>query len=211
LTGESIMTQEVGKTLIEKMPDGPDVSAPGGVEQTGGKDLELRDASGASFDSTLHQMSKDGMPKITKAGNFKKKPGKSKSAIANVTPPDEDASYKACGSSTAEIIFIAGQGIGGAEWKPRPEERAYMSDAWTQYYKAKGVEDLPPGVIVATALISYVAPRFTMPETQTRTKRFTNWFKGQLTRMKGVRSSNESHRLERTVTGQSEQDRMKID
>lgn len=176
--------KDVADTLIGKMPesneqvDGPEFNSGPATES-------LIDAAGTNFDPALHQKSKDGGPKYTKAGNFKKKAGK-KSQIADVTPPDQDAAYKACGSSTAEMIFIAGQGLGGPEWNPRPEERIYMTEAWTQYFQAKGIEDLPPGVIVATALISYGAPRFTMPETQSRTKKVIGWLKNRIARMRGI-------------------------
>jgi hypothetical protein len=182
----------VSETMVKSMPD------------TINNEV-ITDGAGISFDSTLHQMGKDGAPKITKAGNFKKKAGKSK--IADVTVPDDTMAFQACGSTTAEMIFIAAQGIGGPDWNPKPEERVYMTEAFTQYYQSKEVKDLPPGVIVATALISYGAPRFVMPQTQSRFKKAVSWVKSRIARVKG-RTPQEDNSP--AMGEPSERDRMSI-
>jgi len=173
---------EVEKTMVENMPkesQGPQAVTEGSAP----------DSSGAVFDPSLHQLGKDGSPVITKKGLFKKRRGTgTKSKIADMTPPDSMANFQACGSTSAEIIFIACQGIGGPDWTPRDEERAYMTEAFTQYYTAKDVQDLPPGVILATALISYGAPRFVMPTTQGRFKRAVAWTKNKIKTLRGIRT-----------------------
>lgn len=163
---------EIAAEIINTMPEADEV---------------FTDGRGDTYDKGLHLMGEDGKPAMTKRGFFRKKRG-GVSTIAAVDTPSEDLSFKACGSSTAEIIFIMGQSIGGQEWQPTPDERHYMSDAWTQYYKAKDVKDLPPGLIVATALISYSMPRFAKPITRNRLQRASHWLK-----MKLSRSYRESH------------------
>jgi len=74
----------------------------------------------------------------------------------------------ACGVTTAEMIFMIGQAVGGDEWKPTDQERQYMVYAWGRYYEMKNITDLPPGVILATAIGMYMAPRLTKPKTQAR-------------------------------------------
>lgn len=173
---------EVAKEIISTMPEPEEI---------------LLDERGDTFDGDQHEVDSDGKPRKTKGGFFHKKRGGvskvsgAKSSIASVDTPSEDLSYQACGSSTAEIIFIMGQALGGQEWVPVPDERRYMSDAWAQYYKAKEVKDLPPGLIVATAMISYAMPRFSRPETKTRLQKASHWIKMRFS--KKYRKLHESH------------------
>jgi hypothetical protein len=150
---------EIAKEIIDTMPD----------------------ASGTIFDPAVHERGSDGQPKVTKKGNFRKK-RVSTSTIAETRDTSSDASYNACGSSTAEIFFVLGQAIGGPEWSPTNDERQYMTGAWTEYYKAKEVKDLPPGLIVATAMVSYALPRFSRPITRSRFGKMKHWFKMRLSR-----------------------------
>ena len=87
--------------------------------------------------------------------------------MSKATP---EQSYAACGTTTAQMTFMLGMVVGGEEWKPSHDESVYMATAWTDYFRAKGIKDLPPGVVVATALISYAGPRLFKPNTQTRIK-----------------------------------------
>ena len=71
---------------------------------------------------------------------------------------------------------------GGAEWQPRVDnsiglnEAETMTKAWRDYYAAKGIRDIPPGVALTIALAAYTLPRAMMPQTQSRLQRLKNWF-----------------------------------
>lgn len=116
-----------------------------------------------------------------------KHPGKGRTSIHKESTigrsgpgmPDVDvtASYAACGVTVAEGVFIIGRAIGGDEWTPDASERSYMVDAWTKYFESKQIADIPPGLILVTALVSYAAPRFSKPVTQGRVKRAMVWLK----------------------------------
>jgi len=80
--------------------------------------------------------------------------------------PDETAIT--LGASTAEMVFMAGHMIGGDEWEPSPQERQFMSQAWGRYYELKNMKDIPPGMLVVFALLTYTAPRLRKPKTQAR-------------------------------------------
>jgi len=180
----------VAESMINSMPVsepvGQPVSEPVGQPVSDDKDV-LTDSGGNIFDSSIHAVDKEGKPLFTAKGLFRKKRQRKKSKIADIPEPDATMAFKACGATTAEMVFIACQGLGGPDWVPRDEERAYMTEAWTQYYQAKDIKDLPPGVIVATAMISYAAPRFTMPETQSRFKKFLTWAKAKVNKLRGHR------------------------
>jgi hypothetical protein len=87
------------------------------------------------------------------------------------------------GSGIAEIIFKSGYMLGGDEWLPikhdekQIDERRDMSTAWADYAYAKGMDDLPPGLLVAFVCSAYALPRFGAPETQKRLGRFATFAK----------------------------------
>lgn len=91
-------------------------------------------------------------------------------AVPKVEPTVEEgeAVSSACAVTVVETIFTLGQAIGGDEWKPSDNERAYMVDAWGSYFRAKGITDLPPGWAVVIATSAYAIPRLRKPKTQTR-------------------------------------------
>ncbi len=79
---------------------------------------------------------------------------------------------------------IAGVIIGGEEFAPMRKEiqpgividdMASLTGAFTTYFHAKGITDLPPGVVLAAALLGYIAPRFAMPKTQSRWSKLKGW------------------------------------
>lgn len=74
----------------------------------------------------------------------------------------------------------------GPEWQPRElrtpdgniiNEKVFVVDALKKYYAAKQMQDLPPGVLLGFAIISYAGPRFTEPNTKQKAKLGWQWFK----------------------------------
>ena len=166
---------------------------------------QMEEKAGESFNPDIHATTSDGLPSVTKTGKFRKKAGRkaatsssSGSSIGGVDSkpstmtPEQQAKVvsRANGRATAELIFAACTALGGKEWIPMKDDtigiddRAQMTDAWSAYYEATGKQDLPPGLIVGIACISYAAPRFTMPQTQTRAQKVVTWFKAKIANRK---------------------------
>jgi len=101
-----------------------------------------------------------------------------------VLSSDDTAQNQTLGSASAEIVFTVGMAAGGEDFIPSKQERVYMSSAFTQYYQSKGMKDLPPGFILASALLSYIAPRMNKPKTQTKLKKLYIYLKSKLTKTK---------------------------
>lgn len=158
----------------------------------------LKDKHGFSFDPKVHKTKKDGAPLLTAAGLLWRKPGQrpkqSKSFIYQGAPrPGEDAPpgvgteaahYEASGRVMAETIFSIGQMLFGQEWAPikiegEIDERAQMSSAWAEYSRAKGINDIPPGVAVAIAMASYSLPRLAKDNTKKKIGGFFGWIKNR--------------------------------
>lgn len=196
-------TDVVGAQLIDSMPDPqPNVTEmfhPGlqNVDTVSGEyradkpaPTGFLDRFGRAFSSELHKIGANGEPVLTKTNLLKVLPGKSvrQSRIGGITSnvpapePESTANYEACGLTAAHSIFFLSQGLGGKDWEPSESESKYMCEAWTAYFRAKGITDIPPGVMLLTALISYAAPRFKMVETQNRLSKSYSWIKSKFVR-----------------------------
>jgi len=185
------MVDEMEEPRTDLPPD------PGAATETEpGKDV-ARDLQGRTFDPRLHEVELNGTPRVTPRGNLRLKRGMAKIKSTIGTPAGDiptgvegvlpEQAYQATGIATAQIIFVSAQAVGGAEWKPSKEEQDYMAYAWANYYQVKGIKDLPPGVIVATAILSYAGPRFAKPVTQKKTQRAVAWMKDKIRKWRGIR------------------------
>lgn len=107
------------------------------------------------------------------------------------------------GMIAANMTFTFGMAIGGDEWKPIKDESlgvdeaAFMTLAYTEYFKSIGVKDIPPGWLLVLALGSYALPRLTMPKTQNRFGKLVSWIKHKLRRSKSGARANTGHDGER--------------
>jgi len=166
----------------------------------------LKDKFGFKFDPALHEVKKDNTPKLSKNGLLCRKPGRTKTktrsrvftgpqpagegaAAPEAMPGTEAHHYAAAGNAMAQTIFAIGVALGGEEWQPAKNEALglnesdQMAAAWADYFRAKGVVDIPPGMAVGIACASYALPRLAMPKTRGRLGRLVDWFK----RRKGKR------------------------
>lgn len=149
----------------------------------------LVDNKGVSFNPDLHEVDADGNPRLTTSGKLRRKRGnKSGSKINGENEPLNipgkpgavSPSLEAA-KATAGAIFTLGTTIGGDEWQPINDpqsgtnEYANMVDVWNEYYKSKGVKDIPPGIALSIAVIGYVTPRLFMPKTKSRLSRAKAW------------------------------------
>lgn len=119
-------------------------------------------------------------------------------ADAPQVSPDEKRKTEAqlTGAGFAQVTFLAATIIGGPDFQPAFNPLTQMHDAemltkaYADYCYAKGVTDLSPGIVLSLALLSYAAPRFTKPATQSRVKsmwEFTKRFFGKFRRKNGAR------------------------
>lgn len=157
------------------------------------------DNAGQTFDPKIHSSDATGKGILTEKGLWRRKrgagkaPGSAKSTIGGKTvsngsntPDAKEQAAIACGRTLAQTTFLVGRALGGEEWNPQKavdekgtvvyDEEVMMTDAWTNYCRATNLSDVPPGVILCVALMSYAAPRFRMPETKRRAQSFKEWF-----------------------------------
>ncbi|KKN30037.1 hypothetical protein LCGC14_0838100 [marine sediment metagenome] len=158
------------------------------------KTAGLVDREGQPYDPARHETGGDGGPILNKDGTIRMKRGMGTprsrlaeprpqvSRAADGTPLSAPATTPTdTGRQIAESIFALGQLIGGDEWAPiinekyGIDERAQMQSAWVVYCEAKGMSDLPPGIVVAITMIGYAVPRFAMPKTKSRWQRAKQW------------------------------------
>lgn len=170
---------------------------------------ELRDALGNAFSPDEHVTDDDGKPILTRAGRLKRKPGRKGGAtgqrsslrVPGGIPATPDAaadlqSSRAVAVATVASIQSLGMMIGGDEWKMKKDEStgldefAHGVEAFTNYYDASGIRDIPPGLGIAIFGISYAVPRFFQPKTKSRVKLAYEWAKVKIFRGKRNAQSN---------------------
>lgn len=191
---EGMKGKSLTKDLIKEMPEVQEHSIQAEAEQQG-----VYDRHGNPFSPDIHVTDQEGNPKLTPKGYAKMRRKQAReSSVGGVgdkqqvdQQEQEKAAYQATGIATAQSIFFIGQAVGGEEWKPDKNEADYMSAAWARYFEAKGIRDLPPGVMVTTAVMCYVAPRLGKPNTRTRLQRAGGWLKRKFSR-KRARGQDDS-------------------
>jgi len=147
------------------MEDGKDTTPEGEEKQKAPEERgqeTLADIRKEAKPRRLHRKKKRGRPAMKKVASAAPKSDQEEK------PGEGEAASTACGVTVAETIFTLGQAIGGDDWKPTENERSYMVDAWSSYFRAKGITDLPPGWAVLIATAAYAVPRFRKPKTQAR-------------------------------------------
>ena len=134
----------------------PDVGAPPPEDA-------LLDSAGTVFDPEVHATTRDGSPSYTKSGRFRKV-RRPKSSTPDETP--EDRRYRTAAEGTVAAIEMLATMVGGEAFtyikdkKAGIDERASGIDAFAAWYESRGIEDFPPGIVVAIWAITYCAPRF---------------------------------------------------
>jgi hypothetical protein len=192
--------KDIGEALAKEMPD-PQPGAFANLESgPDAIDPSLSDRYGRKFDPALHVVKVDGTPDLTNAGNLRLKPKNEQGEPGSAAPREKpvsqigtgpspvqtqiqaQAQYQATGQASAHMLFMVGVMLGGEEWQPSDDEKIYLTGAFVQYYEAKGIKDMPPGVVLATALLSYALPRFSQPKTKTKIQKLMKWAKGKFSR-----------------------------
>jgi len=190
---EDLSTEEIVGTseaadideITEPSPIAVDVGEPPA-------DDALLDSSGTVFNPEIHQMKRDGSPSYTKSGRFRKI--RRPKGTESTEPEPEDSRHRTAAEGTVAAIEMLGVMLGGEAFryikdrKAKIDERAAGIDAWSAYFEAQGIEDFPPGIVVAIWAITYAAPRFGDPTVRQRfaafgsriakgAKRVLRWFK----------------------------------
>ena len=172
------------EAVIETMPPvNPDLEKEPEVLEESAYD-KLTDKHGRKFDPKLHEVDRNGKPKINKKDGFITcKPGRtakrstrdqlSDSGPALQPGPDIDAiNRKMSAEASVDIFLQVGMMVFGSEWQPvkteQLDERMNLILVTDRYFEHKGIKDVPPGAALAVALIGYAAARMQYPTTQTR-------------------------------------------
>lgn len=130
-------------------------------------------AVSGSFNPDIHAVDDQGKPIMSKTrpGEFQRKRGRP-SKVRQVIPV-EDLVRKSARQCTAGIITIGCVAF-GAEWIPQSDpatgadERAILTAAFEEYFRAGDVINVPPWLGLAIALAGYAGPRLWLPQTQAR-------------------------------------------
>jgi hypothetical protein len=199
------------------------------VEETASKYPGLADKQGRTFDASIHEANHDGTPAVSARNSrilkIKKgvrrgasKPGGSGpqatatgSHIGSVPGPGATPGVSQ-GSRAAAVSAVGGiQALGimvmGKEWKYARDERTGTDEelggieAFTKYFEARGVVDIPPGVAVAIWSMAYAIPRFTQPQTQTRAQLAYAWLRHKWSSIRGARSHNRDDTIRQDDAG----------
>lgn len=157
------------------------------------------DNKGRPFDPKIHEVDAlTGEPRLSKLGKLCVRRGRAyansggaqstfsgprpkSAASAQSSGIELEAKILATAQVTAETVFAVGMMVGGEEWNPRKDketgldERAAMTGAWAAYYRAQGITEIPPWLVLSMTLGSYAVPRFFMPQTRSRLQKAKEW------------------------------------
>src|SRR6058998_1503755 len=121
-------------------------------------DAELKRA-GETLNPDEYQI-REGKPALSKlTGKPKKKTGPKKIEVTAPAAEQPALELVAMGTIYTEMLFGACQTIFGPAWEPKQEQRQRITHAFGVYLKAKGMKDLPPEFMLASALLGYVADK----------------------------------------------------
>lgn len=128
------------------------------------------------LDPELYVINPDGTAARNKDGTLKKKTGPKKKVEGTAE------AFGEFGMVAAESTFMAFSALLGPAWQPTDEEKRNLTNAWGTYLKAKGINDVPPGVLLLATLVAYARPRITDETTQGRIVGVYQWLKSKFKR-----------------------------
>lgn len=137
--------------------------------------------------------------KSTVAAPRKKKDAAPQPSAADLKKAENEAQCRGAGIVAAGTMFMLCRGIMGDEWQPTADEVAMQNEAWGNYFVAKGVSDVPPGMALALGIGAYVAPRLTKPKTQQKLGAAKTWVALRFARWK-IRRELKKRGITATVT-----------
>jgi hypothetical protein len=148
-----------------------------------------KDAVGAAFDESIHVRDADGNPKKTVRGTWALKRGRkatpqsAQSSVVGPAKPMQSVAQvaRATGENAAALLVTTGMTFGGKEWEPvlseehGIDEMANLKKAFGDYFAAKNMQDIPPGIALSIAVLGYAGPRFFAPQTKARLSAVKQW------------------------------------
>lgn len=186
----------IGDSLVDDMPEVQTHAVEAEkmkIEEEKKNVVGLTDRHGASFDPHIHVTNPDGTPSLTINNKLKRKPGRNSggpSIVGGKTKPIQDkqessqtVNSRAAAITTVDMLEMVGMMFAGDEWryikdnKTGLDERENGYTVFEDYYRSKGVSDIPPGVAVVIWGLLYAVPRFRQPVTQSKFQQFGNWVK----------------------------------
>jgi len=166
------------------------------------------DFSGRPFDPSLHMVDEAGMPKLTKTGFIRSKPGQGFRAetsrldpTAGDVPAEEaprpiakstESEIQATASVSAHLFVRTAVLVGGDEFEAESDEQAHLTKSFADYYRAKGITDIPPGAALALGLGFFVLKRWNRPAVVERRKTIWARVKGWYIDYQASRAKRES-------------------
>jgi hypothetical protein len=206
--GEQDLTDRVLDAMPEPNPTALELEQARESEQA-----QLRDRLGREFDSALHATDALGQPRLTKDGFLAIRPGlnfrdpairaraaegRAHARVRSTVPkppgiaatvPESAPDFKAISAVTVDTITGLCQMLLGEEWRPGTsdgvDERAHMVAAWEAYYRAKGIREVPPGLLLALVMGGYALPRLQKPTTREKLSGLGSRLRARWSRRKG--------------------------
>lgn len=200
--GNNDSSDTSGANPLDGLASMPDIQ-PHAIEAAGETHAAAKAANAAfpGFDPNIHEVDPlTGEPRKTKAGGFRMKRGRgaksfggastfkaagpapaAQAAQSAQSQAERNAKIDSTATIVSEMIFMGGKLLGGEEWTPVTDkasgvdERAMMKGAWAEYFRIRGIIDVPPEIMLAVAIGGYAAPRFFLPKTQSRVQRAKEW------------------------------------
>ncbi len=173
----NLIAQGMGEPDVAPQPSNTPESADSPESVEGIPDL--RDTSGTVFNRSYHSVDKDGQPKITKSGKFRKKTGAVLSSNPNV--PGATQGLKIIDPLKAKrnaemfvsllefgAVQISGPDCGN-EWMMGTNEKIKLQEETSRFFIHNGIDDIPPNIAFVLAIGCYALPRL-LPGTKTRKK-----------------------------------------
>lgn len=124
------------------------------------------------FDPAIHAVDASGRP-IAKAdgSGFRLKRGRKSTskldpkAKASHTPGQTPApNFAEHGKTTAVLLTTVSSFVFGPEFQPTESDLAGLSQAFAEYYRVRGIKEMPPEVGIGVAVGLYVLPRWDAPK-----------------------------------------------
>jgi hypothetical protein len=90
--------------------------------------------------------------------------------------------YQAMGETAANVWFNVGVMALGEDWAPNPDEPKAIASAFRDYFKAKEIKAIDPGIVLLIALGGYTVARVNKPTVQSRFSKVAQWVRTKIRR-----------------------------
>lgn len=141
------------------------------------------DREGRSFNSEIHEADEMGNPVIGKDGYLNLKRGRKKGGSSPLDNPETRGTFLA--AQTSALLFVnIGVGIFGNDWSPEKtdkyDEQEHLINSFFEYYKYKGITDIPPDIAFYAAIGGYAFKRMSKEEPRKRMGVILSALKGKM-------------------------------